>query len=336
MEFSTVLGVDMSKEWFNCCVMNAKFEIMQESQVENSPDAIFKFLAGLSGLRDTLLCLEYTGIYVQHLVRCYLSKGGQVCIVPATKVSQGLNGQFKWEEKTDAMDARRLAEYALRFADKLKFWKAPDPLLVKLQCFQRQRDRLTNVMNILQVPVNESKQFDSIDISEALAANQAASIQAIKQDLKEVDKRINELIESDQYLAQLFKLITSVEGVGPVTAREIIIATEGFTKFQPHQAKAFARYAGVVPLKKESGKYARKQNKPGFRANRRLKTLLTMGAHALINKNLELGLYYQRKIDEGKHHMTVINAMRNKIILRVFAVARNQVIYQKNLNVRLD
>nr|WP_281720212.1 IS110 family transposase [Nitrosomonas nitrosa] len=342
MEFSTVLGVDMSKEWFNCCIMNAKFEIIQENQVENSPEAIFKFLAELlaseaaKSLKDTLLCLEYTGIYVQHLVRCYLSKGGQVCIVPATKVSKSLNGQFKWEEKTDSMDARRLAEYAFRFADKLKIWEIPDPTLTKLQCFQRQRDRLINAINILQVPVNESKQFDSIDISEALAFNQAASIKALGQDLKELEKSINQLIESDEYLAQLFKLITSVEGVGAVTAREIIIATEGFTKFQSHQGKAFARYAGVIPLKHESGKYARRHNKIANRVNVRLKTLLTMGAHALINKNLELGLYYQRKMAEGKHHMTVINAMRNKMILRVFAVVRNQVTYQKNLNISLD
>jgi transposase len=332
----------MSKEWFNCCVMNAKFEIMQESQVENSPDAIFTFLADLqakgvvSSLKQTLLCLEHTGIYIQHLVRCYLSKGGPVCVVPAVKVSESLNGHGKWEEKTDAIDARRLAEYAFRFADKLKLWKTPDPTLAKLRSFQRQRERLLSAINMLQVPIKESKQFDSVDISEALVANQVASIQALKHDIKNLEKSINELIESDEYLAQLFKLITSVEGVGAVTAREIIIATEAFIKFQPHQGKAFARYAGVVPLKNESGKYRKKRTKTAEKANIKLKTLLTMGACALIKKDLELGRYYQRKTDEGKHHMTVINAMRNKMILRVFAVVRNQVMYQKNLNLCLD
>ncbi|MCG8330357.1 MAG: IS110 family transposase, partial [Chitinophagales bacterium] len=35
---------------------------------------------------------------------------------------------------------------------------------------------------------------------------------------------------------------------------------------------------------------------------------------------------------EGKEHMSVVNAIRNKIILRIFAVVRNGVMYEKNLN----
>ena len=52
--------------------------------------------------------------------------------------------------------------------------------------------------------------------------------------------------------------------------------------------------------------------------------------------NGELGIYYQRKRAEGKPFLSVINALRNKIILRVFAVVRNQVMYEKNLNICLD
>lgn len=338
MEFKLVLGVDVSKEWFDFCLMDSKFDIIWENQVNNNPEDIFLFLGELltkgqvSDFNEVLLCLEHTGIYVQHLIRCYLSKGGLVCMVPATKVSEYLNGRVKWDEKTDSMDARRLAEYAFRFADKLELWKAQDPTLNKLQAYQRQRQRLLSAINMLQVPINESKSFDSKEISESLEANQKASIKALQDDLNQLEKRINDLIDSDQNLSNLFALITSVEGIGAVTAREIIISTEGFTKFMPNEAKAFARFVGVVPRKRESGKSVRKRPSIGSRANKRLKSMLTMGAQSLINKELELGRYYRRKMSEGKHHMAVINAMRNKMILRVFAVVRNQVMYQKNLN----
>jgi hypothetical protein len=53
---------------------------------------------------------------------------------------------------------------------------------------------------------------------------------------------------------------------------------------------------------------------------------------ALIRTGNELGQYYRRKLKEGKDHLCIINAMRNKILLRVFAVVKNQVMYQKNLN----
>lgn len=342
MKFKFVLGVDMSKSWFDCCLMNAKFEVLLEQKVDNNPATIFDLLAELLQLNyiehftDILLVVEATGIYTQHLTKCWLVKGGQLSMVHAPKISEHLAGSLQFEEKDDPIDARRAAEYAFRFSDKLKLWQAKEETIQLLQGFQRQRERLIAAINLLEVPVNESKQFDSVQLSEALIKHQASSLKALKADLKQIGKSINELIESDAYLAQLFKLVTSVEGVGPVTAREIIIATNGFVKFSPNQAKAFAKYVGVIPNKKRSGSSVRKKDKIGARKHQKIKNNLTMGAQSLINSKLELGKFYRRKMAQGKHHLSVINAMRNKMILRVFAVVRNQVIYDKNLNFCLD
>ena len=38
----------------------------------------------------------------------------------------------------------------------------------------------------------------------------------------------------------------------------------------------------------------------------------------------------KRKLKQGKHKMSVINALRNKIIHRVFAVVANQKMYEKD------
>ncbi|MDO6439874.1 IS110 family transposase, partial [Cyclobacterium sp. 1_MG-2023] len=43
----------------------------------------------------------------------------------------------------------------------------------------------------------------------------------------------------------------------------------------------------------------------------------------------ELSTYYQRKVDEGKHKMSVINAIRAKLIARVFAVVNQDRDYEK-------
>jgi len=37
--------------------------------------------------------------------------------------------------------------------------------------------------------------------------------------------------------------------------------------------------------------------------------------------------YYERKVESGKHKMSVLNAIRNKIIHRVFACVRDNRIY---------
>lgn len=338
MEFKFILGVDMSKAFFHYCLMNKQFEIIEQGEVDNHPDAIFDFVfkllqrTELSKIEDIILVMEHTGIYVQHLTNCWLSKQGRLCMVAATKVSDQLGGNFGWDEKTDELDAQRLAEYGIRYSDQLKLWQARAQNLELLRRLHGQRRRLNDVINILMVPAKESFEFDSAQISASIDENQAQSIKALKADLKKVEGQLKELILNDPELKTLFELITSIDGVGPVTAREVIIATEAFSKFNPDQAKSFARYAGVVPLKKQSGKM-KKRAKTSKRANRKIKTVLTMGATSLIGTFSDLGLYYNRKIEQGKPHFSVLNAMRNKLILRIFAVVRNQAIYDKNLNI---
>ncbi len=62
-----------------------------------------------------------------------------------------------------------------------------------------------------------------------------------------------------------------------------------------------------------------------------MKTLLHLAAMSAIRLNNELKMYYQRKVGEGKNKMSVLNAVRNKIIHRVFAVIKNQTIYKNDL-----
>jgi len=341
MEFKFILGVDMSKDWFNYCLMTSDFEIVLEGEVVNTEAAILAFISQLltsqqvEHVEDFILVMEHTGIYTQNLVRAWLSQTGRLSLVHATKVSEHLGGQMGWEEKTDQLDARRLAEYGIRYADKLVLHQAKSDTLIELQCLQRQRSRLLKVIQLLEQPVQESDGFDAAHITQMLQDNQAQSMKALKQDLKNIEKQLKALIEQAPELKQLFKLITSVEGVGPVIAIEVIIATAAFTDFTPQQAKSFARYVGIVPRKRQSGKSTKKA-RIGQRAHKKIKAALTMGATSLIGTNKELAQYYQRKINQGKAHLCVINAMRNKLVLRIFAVVRNQIMYQHNRNIYLE
>lgn len=342
MEFKYILGVDISKQWFHFCLTDHQMNPIREGQVTNHPDKIFDFISQLrkqlklQQLDELILCMEHTGVYIQHLVRCWLSKGGRLSVIPATKVTEHLAGKQGWQEKDDSIDARRLAEYGIRYKDKLQAWQLKSEVLEKLQRFHRQRERLIKAINLLSVPVKESIEFDTAHIAAQLQANQADSVRALKSDLKKIETALSQVIDQEPYLRQLFDLIHSVEGVGPVIAREIIISTQAFTKFSPSEAKRYARYAGAVPLKWTSGSSVKKRTKTPKRANLKIKSLLTLGALSLIPTKLELGVYYHRKRGQGKPHLSVINAMRNKIILRIFAVVRNQVMYQKNINLCLD
>ena len=94
--------------------------------------------------------------------------------------------------------------------------------------------------------------------------------------------------------------------------------------------KQLANYAGVVPFDNTSGTSIKGKSRVHFMANKELKSLLTMGALSAIQVYPEFTDYYERKIKEGKKHLQVINAIKNKMLLRVASVVNHQKDYVDN------
>ena len=65
-------------------------------------------------------------------------------------------------------------------------------------------------------------------------------------------------------------------------------------------------------------------------ANQSLKTNLTLGAWSVIRTKEFLRKYYERKLDEKKKKMLVVNAVRNKLLHIASAVIRNQMPFDRN------
>lgn len=65
-------------------------------------------------------------------------------------------------------------------------------------------------------------------------------------------------------------------------------------------------------------------------ANKELKKMLHLCALTAIQHSPEFKQYYERKKAEGKNSMSVLNAIRNKIVLRAVAVVNNQKKYVPN------
>ena len=91
-----------------------------------------------------------------------------------------------------------------------------------------------------------------------------------------------------------------------------------------------ASYAGVAPFENSSGKSIKKPEKVHKMANKELKKILHMGAMSVIHCNHEIKEYYDKKILEGKHALSVINAVKNKLVLRAVAVIKSQTPYVDN------
>lgn len=73
-----------------------------------------------------------------------------------------------------------------------------------------------------------------------------ASIDALKKDKKAVEEKIRTLIDSDNQLKELFDIVDSVKGIGPVIAAEVLITTNEFKDIS--DPKKYACYSGFAPF----------------------------------------------------------------------------------------
>jgi len=329
MDISYFIGVDISKATLDWAVFDGKTIVLQ-SQSANSEAGIkatLKLIKGLPNFRvaESVCCMEHTGIYNAHLLTHLHKLSFPLWLESSLQIKKAGGLQ---RGKTDAIDAQRIAEYAFRFRDQMRLWQPPRPVLQKLAALSSLRQRLILVRRQLQQPLSEQQGFIDAALQKQLSKNCQASLKALNADLDVVDKQINELIKQDSRLGELFEWITSVPGIGPATATEVIVATDEFKAI--NDPKKLACHAGVAPFEYKSGSSVRGKTRVNQHARLRLKSVFHLGAMSAIRMKGELGDYYQRKVGEGKNKMSVLNAVRNKLIHRVCSVVHRGQKYDKN------
>jgi transposase len=329
MEFEFFVGIDVSKNELDFAVQQGR-ELLFHREIANEPEVIkafFKELRKLPGFdfSKAIFCMEHTGIYNNHLLSCLHKTKAGICLEAATQIKSSL-GNIRG--KNDKIDSIRIAGYAYKQRQELRLWEPKRDIIQRLAHLTATRSRLVEAKKMLKTPLREHDGFSSKKIARENAVMCSHTLKAIAADLDRTDRAMEELIASDDELNRLFKLVTSVCGIGKVTATQILITTNEFKDIS--NPKKFACYAGVAPFTDDSGKIVKKA-RVSHMANKKVKTLLHLSAMVAIQYNPELKLFYERKINlEKKNKMSVINAVRNKLILRVFACVNQNRIYENN------
>ena len=329
MEIKHYVGVDVSKNTLDFALIHEGI-VMDQFQCENNKKSISQLIkqlrrvAGFS-MTTTLFCMEYTGVYNNVLLDYLLACKSPIWLESALQIkqSQGLT-----RGKSDEIDAVRIAQYAFLFRSKMKLWTPPREELNKLRALIVVRDRVVNGIKELSVRMKENARFVTKEIRQMEAQVMKRSLAALEKTLQDIDEQIKRLIKSDPALKQMHELITSVTGVGPIVAINVIVATDEFKKIT--NPSSFSCYSGVAPFEHRSGTSIRGRSKVSHLANKKIKTLLHLAAMSAIHAKGEMQDYYKRKVGEGKNKMCVLNAVRNKIIHRIFAVINRQTPYEKN------
>lgn len=327
METIYFLGIDISKKKLDSA-LTLDGRQFHEVQIENRTKTIMAFVRDLkrqlSSLDKLVVCLEHTGIYGLPLLDVLVKNKVKICVYPALQIKKSLGIT---RGKNDRVDAMRIAQYAFKNKGDLTFWKPQRDCLQKLKALLVTRERLVKTRVQLEVPVAECNEFIAPSIRKDMISYCRQAINAIRKDITRVESAINALVKSDSQLLQQRDIAASIPGVGNIVALNIIVSTNEFTKIS--ESKQFACYSGVAPFEHRSGSSIRGKTRVSKMANMTMKRLIHLAAMSAIRCNEELKAFYLRKVKAGKNKMSVLNAVRNKLISRVFACVKNQRKYEK-------
>ena len=330
------LGIDVSKPWFDVSLLvvinHVKDPIISE-RFDNNTAGLKSFKAWLKESKvtldsDSLLVIENTGIYHRPL--------WSFCSKYNLPLHIGNAAHIKWSlgitrGKSDAIDSVRLCQYCCKQYDELIATPVLNPVFMKLKDLMSSRTRLLTQLNSTKNYIKELQCTNDKLLIATLEKAHKAAIDGIKKSIIQIESLIEKTIQEDEVIYKNYLLIKSVPGIGHLTAVYIICCTNNFAG--KVTGKQLASYAGVVPFEHSSGISIKGRNRVHKMANKDLKKMLHLCALTAIKYYPEFRQYFDRKKEEGKNGMLVLNAIRNKLLLRVVAVVNKQQSYVDNYKV---
>lgn len=134
-------------------------------------------------------------------------------------------------------------------------------------------------------------------------------------DVRALDRKIAGLgAEIREEVQRSGTSLTEIFGVGPILAAKIIGLTGNVARF-PSKGH-FASYAGVAPIEVSSGEVVR--HRLSLAGNRSLNHALHMIAINQVRYEGEGGIYYRKKIAEGKTHREAMRCLKRRVSDAVF------------------
>ena len=315
-KYQHFVGCDVSKTTLDFAIYERgkDYRMFPHIQVANSVEgfqAMRKWLRTFKvNIKDAVIAMEHTGVYSNALAEWCFKKGITFVILHPMDVK---NSCTRGRNKTDMVDAQYIADYVYTMREKLEPSTPEAPVIKKLRQLRNERQLTvrtrTSYLNQMKTVTNT----DTLQRMEKMTA-------ILTEQIKAIEAAIKKEIESDSAIKKTYELLTSIPGIGLVNAVTTIISTGNFTRFQT--ARQYAKFSCVSPLSNQSGTSVHNGNHISHAGHNEIKSLLTDGARSAITHDPQFRAYYERKRAQGKSHGCVMNAVKFKLICRMFAVVK--------------
>ncbi|WP_420642832.1 IS110 family transposase [Candidatus Leptofilum sp.] len=319
------LGIDISKDKLDVALyQTGRYKTGSFSNDKDGWRRLAKWLKKQKA-KGVHVCLEATGRYGEG-VAMYLDKCGYaVSVVNPARIKAYGQSQLQ-RNKTDQQDAKVIAHFCATQNPSL--WAPPSPEVQELQALSRRLETLkadrTRELNRQQSGLT----------SETVLTNIAAHIAFLNDQIAEIEQQMRDLIDQDPDLGQQHELLTSIPGIGDITAANFMAEVPDVTRFE--SAGQLAAYAGLSPRKHHSGSSIHRPGRLVKIGNRRFRAVMYMPALSAMRHNPIVQALVARLTAKGKSRMTIVGAAMRKLVHLAFGVLKHRRPFDPNYLVNLQ
>jgi transposase len=265
--------------------------------------------------------MEATGVYYIRLAFYLHSQSCVLSVVNAIAIKRYIQMHLE-RNKTDKKDAGWICRYAIE--QRPAYWEMPDSayfeskqLYNTIREYTEQIKRFNNQLHSLRLLPVPSK--DTIKSLEKI-------IVSMEKEIKQLEQKLQLLLE--QWQPDQLKNVSSIKGIGKRAAAMLIVFTQGFKYTRNH--RQLISFAGLAPTQYSSGSSI--QGKPRIykRGGKNLRDVLYMCSMNAMKTNTACKNLYDRLRANGKTGKQALIAVCNKLLKQVFAVVKNNTLYQPN------
>ena len=318
------LGVDVSKNTLDISCS----ELNEHVKIKNGTEGFTVFLKWCKhfkiDLKQSFLVMEFTGGYEYKLIQFCESRGILYTRIPGLAIKNSLGIT---RGKNDKVDSSRIAQYGEEKHKSLTPSKPLNPAIVSLKELLSFRKRLVRENAGYQATIKERIHMYGGNKKDIIVKKLEQKLKGNIKNIAAIEAEMLNIVAQDEKISINYRLITSIKGIGKINGLMTIAFTENFTSFT--NPRSYAVYVGVVPFDHSSGISIKGRKRVSHIANKELKQELNQAARSAMEWDKEMRSYGEEKL-KTKCYKIVLNNIKFKLILRMFAVVKRGEIYVEN------
>jgi transposase len=322
---SFTLGIDISKDKFDVALYDhERYQMGTFANNKKGYQSLAKWLKKRQA-KSAQVCIEATGRYGEDVASFLHEQGHTVSVVNPARIKAYGASQLK-RNKTDLEDARVIAHFCA--TQDPRPWTPPPPEVQELQALTRRLE------NLQADRVREINRKSSGIKSEAVLQTIDEHIAFLDEQIAGVQQQIQNLINKHPDLRQKRDLLTSIKGIGELTAAKFLAEVPDPERFD--SASELAAYAGLTPKNYYSGSSVHRSARLSKTGNSHFRTAFFMPALSAMTYNPIVRALAQRLEKRGKERMTIVAAAMRKLVHLAYGVLKTGVPFDPNYLVNMQ